>query len=117
MIRSAQIALAQCGLSLDDEILAHAMLLALPGSFHATMQTLLVQSPLKSEQVISSVRNDWVHHNGTSGNPHSAPSALPGRISHPQNNSQRGNNKKHQRIIGSYCEFHDMKDSHWSKDC
>ena len=40
-IRSAQITLAQCGLSLHDEILAHAMLLALP--VNVTMQTLLVQ--------------------------------------------------------------------------
>lgn len=49
VIRSAQITLAQCGMTIDDEILAHTMLLALPSRVHATMQTLLVQSPLQSK--------------------------------------------------------------------
>lgn len=107
-IRLAHTQLNSNQVALSELVLAHAMLMALPESYNAMRQTLLVQKSLDSETVMSSVQNEW---QSRKNRPDFNSTAL---IS--QQTQQRRPHYNQNRDPNMWCTFHNSK-SHWTKDC
>jgi hypothetical protein len=103
-IRLAHTQLNSNQVALSEMVLAHAMLMALPESYNAMRQTLLVQKSLDSETVMSSVQNEW---QSRKNRPDATSTALVS-TQHKRNFQKRDPNM--------WCSFHNSR-THWTRDC
>lgn len=104
-IRLAHTQLINCGESISETILSHAMLMALPSSYNSMRQTLMVKPDLDSDTVLSAVRNEWASRKNQD---YDATHSL---------TTQSRHRTRPKRDPNMYCKEHDIYGSHWTKDC